>query len=427
MMGQPNQDARQDKLLLVLSQTFVPDPAAVGQHMADVAVAMARRGHRVRVYASARGYDDPTARYPARENLHGVDVRRIPFASFGKKTIFTRILGTFSFMVQVLFRGLFTRDLGGIFFSTSPPLIGVIACGIGLIRRKPVAYWAMDLNPDQLIALGKLTPRSFTARFLEAVNRWILNRSALVVALDRFMAERLSKRANLDGKILVLPPWSPEDHLEPVPAKDNPFIARHRLGGKFVIMYSGNHSPCNPLQTLLEAIDCLQKEEDLRFLFVGGGVAKKGVEEFVRQRNVPGVICLPYQPLADLKYSLTAADVHVVSLGHQMVGIVHPCKIYGAMAAGKPILFLGPIPSHIADILQRHDIGWQINHGDVQGMTRLIRQIRDTDPAVLAEMGRKGQAALRAELGQDVLCAQFCRRMEQALSLPAGIPSPQIE
>ena len=76
------------KTLLIISQTFVPDPASVGQHMADVAVEMARRGYRVKVYTSARGYEDPTVKYPKRENLHGVEVRRLGLASFGKKTIF---------------------------------------------------------------------------------------------------------------------------------------------------------------------------------------------------------------------------------------------------------------------------------------------------------------------------------------------------
>ena len=36
--------------------------------------------------------------------------------------------------------------------------------------------------------------------------------------------------------------------------------------------------------------------------------------------------------LATLRESLSAADVHVVSLGADMVGIIHPCKVYGAMA-----------------------------------------------------------------------------------------------
>src|SRR5688500_1362630 len=103
------------KTVLVISQTFVPDPASVGQHMADVAVELARRGHRVLVYTSARGYEDPSKIYAKRENLKGVEIRRLGFASFGKKSIGLRVLGTASFMLQAIWICLTTPNLGGIF------------------------------------------------------------------------------------------------------------------------------------------------------------------------------------------------------------------------------------------------------------------------------------------------------------------------
>src|SRR5687768_13581353 len=206
--------ARRDKTLLIISQTFVPDPASVGQHVADVAIEMARRGHRVRVLTSARGYENPQQRYPPRENLRGVDVRRIPLGSFGKGSIPVRVLGTAAFMSQIFFRALFTPNLAGIFFSTSPPMVGLVGTIVAMIRRVPCVYWAMDLNPDQLIALGKIREDSFTARLIERVNRWILRRSNLIVALDRFMAERLERRdQKLREKIFVLPPWPHEEHI----------------------------------------------------------------------------------------------------------------------------------------------------------------------------------------------------------------------
>src|ERR1700760_4895401 len=96
-----------DKTVLIISQTFVPDPASVGQHMADVAFELARRGHPVRVYASARGYEDSSKRYARREILNGADIRRFGFASFGKKSMFNRIVGTASFHIQAFFAALF--------------------------------------------------------------------------------------------------------------------------------------------------------------------------------------------------------------------------------------------------------------------------------------------------------------------------------
>ena len=412
-----------NKILLIFSQTFVPDPAAVGQYMADVAIEMARRGHRVRVYASARGYEDPTLRYPRRENLAGVDVRRLAFTSFGKKNLLTRIIGTASFLIQCFFIGLFTRPLGGIFFSTSPPMIGFTACWLGLLRRVPVAYWAMDLNPDQLIVMGKIKAHSLRARLLEAVNRFILRRSAVIFALDRFMAERLNGRGNFAAKIRIDPPWPHDSVIEPLEHRDNPFRIHHQLEGKFVIMYSGNHGMGTPVTTVLEAAAQFREDKRLVFMFIGGGVGKCEVEFCIKDRRLTNVVSLPYQPLADLKYSLSAADVHLVSLGENMVGIIHPCKIYGAMAVGRPILFVGPRPSHITDIFDSSPIGWQVAQGDVAGCIATIRRILSTPQADLARMGRLGQRLLRDTLSQGLLAGRFCDSLQAALCLrPAARP-----
>lgn len=403
------------KTFLVFSQVFVPDPASVGQHMADVAFEMARRGHRVIVYTANRGYDDPTVRYPARETRKGVEIRRLALSSFGKKSLIIRALGTFTFLMQCIFIALFTRRLGAIFFSTSPPLIGTAAALASVVRGIPIAYWAMDLNPDQLIAMGKIKSHSWTAKILERVNRFILGRSNLVIALDRFMAGRLRDRGVPDSHMLVMPPWSHEDNLAEVPQDQNPFRQRHNLQGKLVIMYSGNHSPANPLRTLLDATLHFKSDDSLRFLFVGGGLGKKEVEQHIRDHQLSNVISLPYQPLEELGNSLGAADVHVVSLGEEMVGIIHPCKIYGAMAVGRPILFLGPRPSHVADLLDKHDIGWHVAHGDVDGTIQLIERIKTFSRERFVNMGAIARRVLNQEISQAMLCGRFCDNLERIL------------
>jgi glycosyltransferase involved in cell wall biosynthesis len=420
----PNDDR---KTLLVFSQTFVPDPASVGQHMADVAVEMARRGHRVVVYTSRRGYENPDVEYPKRETLNGVDVRRLGMSSFGKKNLLIRACGTLTFSLQCFVLALFAPRLEGIFFSTSPPLIGAFAAIVAMIRRVPIAYWAMDLNPDQLIAMGKIGPKSFTARVLERVNRFILKRSALVVALDRFMADRLRARGVNDAKMLVMPPWPHEDSMAvPADRDANPFRVEHGLVGKTVIMYSGNHSPANPLRTLLDAAVRYKADDSLRFLFVGGGLGKREVDATIREHGLTNSVSLPYQPLESLGNSLGAADVHVVSLGENMIGIIHPCKIYGAMAVARPVLFLGPRPSHVSDLLDQHEIGWHVSHGDVEGMVRAIEQIRRTPAETIARMGQTARRVLQADMGQAILCGRFCDHLERVFRRPdeAGRPAP---
>ena len=409
--------------ILVISQTFVPDPASVGQHMAGAAKELARRGFEVRVFASARGYEDPSVRYAGREilpagNGRTVDIRRLPFAGFGKKNLLARILGTASFHFQVFWHQLFTPRVAGVFFSTSPPLVGITTCAAGLLRRFPMVYWAMDLNPDQLIVMGKIGKRSFTARFLEAANRLILRRSSRIVALDRFMRERLLARGDFSDKIVIIPPWPHEEEMAPVDPSANPFCRHHGLVGKRVIMYSGNHSPANPLTTLLQAARAFKDDDRVRFVFVGGGLGKKEVEDCIREHGLRNMLALPYQPLDDLKYSLSAADVHVVSMGADMAGIIHPCKIYGAMAVGKPVLYLGPSPSHIADILEAQTCGWQVSHGDVEGMKTRIEAILQAPADELRQMGARGQNALRESLSQDILQRRIGDELENVFAPP---------
>jgi colanic acid biosynthesis glycosyl transferase WcaI len=98
-----------------------------------------------------------------------------------------------------------------------------------------------------------------------------------------------------------------------------------------------------------------------------------------------------------------------------MVGIIHPCKIYGAMSAGKPILFLGPRPSHISDLLEKHGIGLQISHGDLAGAMKAIETFRGMSGDQLVAMGELSRKVLDESLNQKLLCGRFCDAIEKAL------------
>jgi hypothetical protein len=117
---------------------------------------------------------------------------------------------------------------------------------------------------------------------------------------------------------------------------------------------------------------------------------------------------LPYQPLAEIKYSLSAADVHVVTMGDNMLGIIHPCKIYGAMSLGKPILFFGPHESHIGQLIRQHEVGWCLPHGDVPEAVAALRQIVSLPPEILQRMGSTARDVARRCFRKEVLCAAVC-------------------
>jgi colanic acid biosynthesis glycosyl transferase WcaI len=404
---------RRPRTLLIVSQVFVPDPAAVGQHVADVAFEMARRGFDVKVLTSARGYDDPTLRYPSRATIAGVRIRRLPLSSFGKSSIPVRVAAQALFVAQACVLGLFTGGLSGILVSTSPPFCGALGVLLSVLRRVPLVYWVMDLNPDQMIAIGKLRPGSAAARFFDVLNRLTLSRASRVIALDEFMAARLNAKRDVRQKLHVIPPWPIAEVPPAVPAAENPFRRQHGLADAFVVMYSGNHSPANPLDTLLAAAERLADEPRIRFVFVGGGEGKKVVEAAVA-RGAKNILSLPYQPLAEVGYTLAAADVHVVSIGDAMVGIIHPSKVYGAIAAGRPVLSFGPTPSHLSELVGRYGIGWQVTHGDVTRAEAILRHAVKLAPEDLRTIGDRTREEAFRRFGASVLRSRFCDAIASA-------------
>ena len=86
--------------------------------------------------------------------------------------------------------------------------------------------------------------------------------------------------------------------------------------------------------------------------------------------------------------ALSAADLHLVVMGNPFVGLVHPCKIYNILRVGSPLLYVGPRPSHISEILNElngqpfHD---QAEHGQVE---RVVQHIVKLKQATAQHNGR---------------------------------------
>jgi len=416
--------AKRQPSLLILSQVFWPDAAAVGQYMTSAAIEMARRGWRVRVLTSGCGYNDPTVKYRRREYHCGVEIVRLPLSSFGKRRFLIRALAAALFMLQTILRALVMRRFDVLLVSTSPPMCIVAALAIRYFRRTAVKFWVMDINPDQLIALGHIKPTSFLAHAMNACNVMILRRAANSIVLDRYMAETMNRKLHTPVRLAVLPPWPLEAHIESIPRDQNPFRKLHHIEDKFVFMYSGNHGLALPLDTFLQAALRFKDDPRLAFVFVGEGVRKKEVDRIIRDRAMNNMLSLPYQPLEQLRYSLSAADVHLVTMDDRMVGIIHPCKVYGAMAVSRPVLYIGPRPSHVSDLIDEYHCGLHVNHGDVAGAAHAIESFAAMPLDQLVAMGRSGRQLLHGALREEVLRGQFCDVLESGVTSTPHTPSP---
>lgn len=393
--------------ILLLNQCFHPDHVATAQHLTDLALTLRSDDHEVTVLASCRGYDNPAILFPCRENWRGIDIHRIWTPGLGKKSMLHRLGDAAMFWLNALRMAMMMPRHDVVVSLTSPPLISVVGAVAAIWQRHARSIiWLMDLNPDQAIANGVLRKNSVTERFLSAALGWSFQKAAQIIVLDRFMAERLRQKQVGDDRLKIVPPWSHDSHVRYDLEGREAFRKQHGLYGKFVVMYSGNHSPCHPLDTVLAVAEQLRENPKVHFLFVGGGSEYQKVQEFAVQKTLPNITCLPYQPLDMLSSSLSAADLHLVVMGDAYIGIVHPCKIYNILMLGVPFLFVGPNPSHVSDIarsISSPSYARLAGHGEIAQVRAHIEEACQTGPLPPSEKLR----SLAKNYSHKHLCARL--------------------
>jgi glycosyltransferase involved in cell wall biosynthesis len=407
--------------LLILNQAFYPDVVSTAQHAADLACALTEAGHEVTVICSRRAYDDPSSVFPRRQTWNRVRIERVSCTAMGKGAKWRRAVDFASFIASCTFRLLLSPRVDVIVTLTSPPLLSFVAALAVPLKSKHLVFWSMDLNPDEAIAAGWLRENSSVARLLSRLLLHSLRKADRIIALDRFMKQRIQAKGIDEAKILVIPPWSHDEYVRFNPAGREEFRARYGLTQKFVVMYSGNHSPCHPLDTVLQAAERLANRDEIIFCLVGGGSEFRKIRREVGLRGTRNILCIPYQPIDKLSASLSAADLHIVLMGDPFVGIVHPCKIYNILAVGRSFLYVGPRESHVVDILAKHPrLGYAHRHGDVD-------QVVDSITAGCEQRGNIPAGTIAEQFSNKRLVPEMVYAIEELMGELRGGKKPRTE
>lgn len=378
--------------ILLLNQAFYPDPVASAQHAADLALELVGQGHQVSVICSGQGYDDPDLKFPDQEVWRGISIHRFTATRLGKSQRWRRAIDFGTAMLRYVTKLATFPHQNIVIAMSSPPLIAFIGALFTRLRGGQLVCWTLDLNPAEAIAAGWLTEGSPITRILKAQARFAYATADRIVALDSYMADQIRALGVRGDRITVIAPWAHDRSVQFDRRRRDEFRKEHGLLDKFVVMHSGNHSPCHPLDTLLEAAIQLRDEQQIVFCFVGGGSKFRSVQDFAARHLLTNVLCLPYQRFEDLSASLSAADLHIVVMGDRYVGAVHPCKVYNILALGIPFLYIGPSPSHVTDLLPLGDTEWaQIaRHGDVSAVVNAILSARNMSGVPFAQERETG-------------------------------------
>lgn len=376
--------------IIVISQFFGQDQSAVGQFLSDFADGAAAAGHDVRVICGTTEYvpakDAAPAAYQTdipeeiRERSTGsgtIRVVRVKTATFSQSKA-KKLLSYATFYAGALWRALWIPKPDVVLTLTAPPGLAWIGWLVQRMRGCRHVAWEMDVYPDVAIALD-IPVAAWTSRMLDFPRR----RATAVIALGPCMRTRLLQHRIAEDRVVVAENWADGQSITPWP-----FPEQRPLR----ILYSGNLGLVHEVATIRAVMERLANSPDFLFIFAGGGMARRELTDFCQERGIENVSFLGYAPLQDLGASLAGGHVGLVTQQPSTIGAVVPSKIYGLMAAGRPVLFIGPAAATPALLIQRFDCGWHFDCGDKDGVRSLLVRLLD-HPEEIREKGRNGREA----------------------------------
>ncbi len=379
--------------IVFVNRFYRPDHSATAQILTDLAEALAQRGREVTVVTSRLIYDDPAGRLPAAETLGGVRVRRVWTSRFGRRGP-GRLVDYLSFYLTAFAAMLGETRRGDLLVTkTDPPLLSVAGLIAARLRGARSVTWLQDLYPEVAAELGIEAMRGPAGRALRAIRNWSLKGSAANVAIGERMRERLEAEGVPPARIVVLPNWSDDETIRPMPSETCALRQEWGLGDRFVVAYSGNLGRAHEAETLLGAARLLRGEPGIAFLMIGGGHASGELSRSIEADGLTSFHMRPYQPRERLAESLGAADVHWLSLRPSLEGLIVPSKFYGIAAAGRPVIAITDADGEIARQVTQHGCGVVIAPGDSRGLANALLELRDGADRTL-EMGEAARAML---------------------------------
>jgi glycosyltransferase involved in cell wall biosynthesis len=265
------------------------------------------------------------------------------------------------------------REAPDVLIVGTDPILSVVVAVIWRMfhPNTQIAHWAFDLYPDAAIADGKLDSQSIVTQALDRVVQRAYEACDLLVDLGGCMRERIARyRAPWRRSTLV--PWAISEPPASLPRNN---IYRNRLfpGARLVLLYSGNFGRAHSFEEVLSLARKL-KDDGVCFAFSVRGNRVDELREAVRESDT-NIRFIPFAEQGELESHLSLGDLHIVTLRQEWTGAVVPSKFFGALAAGRPVLFVGSAKSAVAKWISQYRLGWTVSADNMDIVADELRSL----------------------------------------------------
>lgn len=393
-----------EKQILLISQVFYPDEVAVANLFTNLCSVLVQSGLGIEVWCAQPSYTTNVHQLNERE-YKGIKIHYLKSTSFPKDRMSGRISNLFTFSTSAAFKLMFSRDKRTVVSHTTPPFLAIVLSFICSLKKRRFIYILMDVFPDGLIRLKKVSSGNIFIKIWQTLHLAALKRCSEIIVIGRDMKNWiLSFYPEGSEKIHYIPLWQDANLIRPVGYEDNPFVIQYNLVDQFVVQYSGNLGLWNEMEPIGFAIN--SNIANVKFVIIGGGMRKKELDQYLKKNDNENLMFLPFQTNENYSFSVSACHAALVSLRNGLQGMAVPSKIIGIMAAGIPVIALVPPDSEIAYILEEEECGVRVDPNDGDGLTNAILRLK-SDDKLRQKLGKNGRDAFLRKYTTEVIAEKY--------------------
>jgi glycosyltransferase involved in cell wall biosynthesis len=380
--------------VLLLNLYYPPDTSATAKMAAAFVEPLAAR-HDVTIVCGRPSYD-PTECRPWRlwqqERTNNVRVIRVGSTDYPRTQMARRVLNYLSYLALSVPRALFI-PCDVVLAMTDPPFQGIVGAFVAMLKRRPYVYNIRDMYPDMAVG-GSIVAPGLLTRIWERLHRWALRRATRVIVLGDDMRARIVAKGIPSDRISTvrdgteLPAGGSSAPLEPF---DSEVIRAIRGEFKCVLLHAGNLGFYGAWSTLLSGARQLASD-GVSLVFVGDGAQRAQLER--EAAGASNIRFVPFFPTSKIPSVLAAGDLHVITVKRGLEGVVVPSKLYGILAAGRPILTVASRETDAASLGQRRGFGVSTDPDKPEQMVAAVRALLQ-EPTRLQSMAEAARVASR--------------------------------
>lgn len=382
--------------ILIVCQHFWPESFRIN----DIADFLVESGCEVEVLCGLPNY--PKGRFYEGYSLFGkkteihnkITIHRAIEIPRGNNTNLRIFLNYISFPFFSLFKvpGLLFRNYDKIFiYQLSPVMMSIAGIIIGKIKRVETTMYVLDLWPENLYSVINIRSR-FARWLITKTSHWHYRKADKLIALSNRMKDRLLEASGIThDKITVLPQAC--EKIYETDISDTSLAQQYQ--GKFTILFTGNISPAQSFETILDAAEILKKRsfKNIIWIIVGDGMSRPWLESEVKKRKLDAYFSFEGQkPIEDIPRYTTLANVLVGCLvKSNLLEATIPAKVMSYIAAGRPLVLAmdGEAQTLINDVVQ---CGYAGPTEDSAALAANIEKIYNMSPKERSHMGNRGRS-----------------------------------